>query len=171
MNKRAMSKFLGVYWFLILVLISGGIVITVNNFYSHPYDVRGVEAHLLTEKVSDCLSNEGVLNKELFNKTNFNSNFSKNFLDKCSINFNDLEGKGQYYLKVDFYSLDDPSKVLFNISKGNSALVPYCEIQKNKKYKLLAKCDNSKLYSLSPFGKQYLIKITSIIKKTEKNVR
>ena len=90
-----MEKILAVYWFLILTIVTGGIIITVNNFYSSPYDVRGVEVHLLNEKISNCISEGGFLNKALFNRTSFNLNFSKNFLSECSLNFQDIEEIGR----------------------------------------------------------------------------
>ena len=62
MNRRGGDKILSIYWFAILILVAGGIFGMVYTFYNHPYDVGEIEANLLVNHVSDCLSRGGKLN-------------------------------------------------------------------------------------------------------------
>ncbi len=166
-----MDKILVVYWFVILTIITGGVIVVVHNFYSHPYDVRNIEVSLLSQKVANCISPEGILNRNLFKKGIFNQEFSKNFLKECSLNFLDSQNEEEYFVEVDFFNLSQNSKSLFELSAGNSFLKEGCKKSVGKEYNLLPKCETSRIYSLAPKGKQYLIEITSIIRKLKENVR
>ena len=161
MNRRGGDKILSVYWFAILILVAGGIFGMVYTFYNHPYDVREIEANLLVNHVSDCLSMGGKLNSLVLVE-----GFSENFLEICNINFNtgdSFEGS-QYYLEVNL----DGNQI---VSEGNKNLISNCgyesEIEKNN----LAKCVERSFYSLDENENPILIKILSIVRKTEKNVR
>ena len=70
----------------------------------------------------------------------------------------------QYYLEVNL----DGNQI---VSEGNKNLISNCgyesEIEKNN----LAKCVERSFYSLDENENPILIKILSIIRKTEKNVR
>ena len=161
MNRRGGDKILSVYWFAILILVAGGIFGMVYTFYNHPYDVREIEANLLVNHVSDCLSLGGKLNSLVLVE-----GFSENFLEICNINFNtgDSFEVSQYYLEVNL----DGNQI---VSEGNKNLISNCgyesEIEKNN----LAKCVERSFYSLDENENPILIKILSIIRKTEKNVR
>jgi len=174
LNKQGADKVLSMYWFLILIIVAGGIIGMVFTFYSHPYDVREIEANVLTNKISDCLSQDGNLNSNLIdNEGNFSEDFKLNFLKNCNLNFNTEEiykGKEQYYTEINFYKEDNLENSVFNISKGNKDYISDCEISKVKEYKRNVQCVKRDFYSLN--GKDlYLIKILSIVRKTEKNVR
>ena len=161
MNRRGGDKILSIYWFAILILVAGGIFGMVYTFYNHPYDVREIEANLLVNHVSDCLSMGGKLNSLVLVE-----GFSDNFLEMCNVNFNtgDSFEKPQYYLEVNL----DGNQI---VSEGNKNLISNCgyesEIEKNN----LAKCVERSFYSLDENENPILIKILSIIRKTEKNVR
>jgi len=60
-NKRGAEKVLSVYWFVILLLVAGGVFAMVYNFYHHPYDVREIEANLMINTVADCVSTGGKI--------------------------------------------------------------------------------------------------------------
>jgi len=80
-NKRG-DKLISVYWFIILTIIAGGIVLMANAFYSTPYDVRNAEAKILSEKVADCIYFGGIMNKDLIASTGaFKKEFDDNFYD------------------------------------------------------------------------------------------
>lgn len=170
-NKHGAEKILSVYWFAILIIIAGAIVAMASMFYGTPYDIRDAEANILSNKFSDCLSENGRLNPELFNsEKNFNENF--NLKEKCNFVF-ETESKdemGEYLLKAEFYNLDN--KKIFSVSEGNSNLYADCKVNPEEKYKKLSKCVERESYSLNPFSDDVLkIKITSVVKKTEKNVK
>lgn len=169
-NKKGTNKILSIYWFAILILIAGGIFAMVYTFYNRPYDVRELEANVMANKIADCLSNKGYLEKEIFNG-NFLLN-EDNFLEKCNLNFNIEERweEPQYYTKVSFYNLADMDTSIFDVANGNKNLISSCEIQKDKEYEKLARCVERRFYSLDEENNQYLIKILSVVRKTEKNV-
>ena len=173
MNKLGTDKIISVYWFAILCLVAGGIFAMVYTFYHNPYDIRELEADIMVNQIANCLSWEGYLREEVFNGETFILN-EENFLEQCHLNF-EAEGDwktGQYYAEVNFYNgvknLDNP---IFKISKGNKNLISNCEIQKDKEYERLAKCVEKRFYSLDKDDNQYLIKVLSVVKKTEKNVK
>lgn len=171
-NKKGTDKILSLYWIVILTLIAGAIVAMVSLFYGYPQDVRGVEANLMINQVSGCISNSGELNENLFNKDgSFETSFS--LLKECNLNFNvekSLYSKyGNYYLEVNFYNVTNGKKLL-NLSEGNPSFKADCKIE-NKDYEKLAKCVNRTFYSVDNAGNPYSINILSIINKVDKNVK
>lgn len=175
MNKRGADKVLSVYWFVILIATAGGISAMVYNFYSYPYDIRSVESKVLSDKLSDCISQGGILNSGLFDETGkLKENLNESIIGICSLNFapeSSFNGEEQFYFEINFYNASNPQNPALEISHGNSAWKADCEISKDKDYKNLAKCNNEEFYSLDSSGKAYLIKILTITKKTEKNVK
>lgn len=108
MNKRG-DKILTVYWFLILFLVTGGIIYMVYLFYGAPYDVRMIESTALGDQIANCITSQGYLNDSVFN-----SNFEKNLTSFCHLNFSveDVYGWGnqtQYYVELGIYNYDPNS--------------------------------------------------------------
>lgn len=167
MNKKGTDKILSIYWFAILFIVAGGIFAMVYSFYHHPYDVREIEANLMVNHVADCLSSGGMLKSEII----LDSVFEDNFMEICALNFEveegELQDEIQYYLEVNFYESENN---FFSLSKGNLNLVSSCGLQEDNGEERLAKCVERDFYSLDG-EKLYLIKILSIVRKTEKNVR
>lgn len=165
MDKKG-EKYVSVYWFAILFIVAAAMVYIVASFYGQPYDVRQVEADILTDKIAECVSQGGVINQEVFSQ-----DFSENFLQVCRINFgvedfSDWKEQGQYYSELrvsDFESKD----LLVEVSAGNSRWKTYCEREgRNAPY-----CLNRSFYGVDSSGKeQYEINVLSIVRKTEKNV-
>ena len=166
MNSRG-DKLISVYWFAILILVAGGISAMVFIFYSAPYDIREIEGTILVNKVADCISQKGLINEEIFGV-----DFQENFLERCYLNFNveDDWEELQYHLDVKIYGVGDVENSLIDFNKGNLNLISSCNIA-NENYEKLAKCVEGKFYSLGENGNQYLIKILSIVRKSEKNVK
>lgn len=172
-NKKAGSKIITLYWFVILIIIAGGLFAMVYSFYHYPYDVRELEGAVMINKIADCLSSKGELNSELFNEEGFSESYKNNFLDNCHINFNveeSWEREPQYYFRVNFYNATNLENSVFDISKGDKNLIADWNIQEEKEYKRAAKGVEDDFFS-SYGGDLYLIKILTIIKKTEKNVK
>jgi hypothetical protein len=170
MNKKGTEKILAMYWFAILILVAGGIFAMVTVFYGSSYDVRDIEANILADKIADCLSEGGYLKGEVFDG-NFLLN-ETNFLEKCHLNFNteDKWEEEQYYIEINLYGVEDTTNSVFNFNYGNNKWLSSCEIQKEEEYGNLAKCVEKRFYSLD--GEiQYLIKILSVVRKTEKNAK
>ncbi len=168
-NKRGAEQILSVYWFAILIIVAGGIFAMTTLYYNHPIDVREVEANLLLNKFADCLSWEGKINSNLLSSGNFSEDFKNNFLQKCSLNFNSEFEELQYYARVDFYLFGRGDKSIFDIEEGNKNIKEDCRSE--EKFEKLSKCVERTFYSLDEKNNQYLIKILSVVKKSEKNVK
>ncbi|MEK6898033.1 MAG: hypothetical protein AABX28_01600 [Nanoarchaeota archaeon] len=170
MNKNGADKVLAVYWFAILAIIAGSVVAMVLNFYRFPYDVREIEAGIMTEKIADCISEAGKLNK------NFNENFD--IAEICHINLNSEED--EYYIETNFYDFEIWEKLfqekhalenpILTFSTGNSNIKTDCEIQKEKEYGLPSRCDRKGFY-VNGGEKKYFVEVLSVVRKTSENVK
>jgi len=173
MYKKGGSKVIALYWFVILMIIAGGIFSMVYSFYHYPYDVRELEGEIMINKIADCLSSQGNMSSGLFAEEGFSESYKNNFLNECHINLNVEESwnkEPQYYFEVNFYKSENLENSVFNIPKGNLNLMADCNIQEEKEYKREVKCTEENFFSFH--GEDlYLIKILTVIKKTEKNVK
>lgn len=168
-NKRA-DKILSIYWFAILIITAGGIFAMVYTFYGSPYDVREIEANLMINRIADCVSYAGKMNADLISNGEFNK--ENNFLNKCHLVFSSDEwDEEQYYAEINFYKIQDIDSPVFSVNKGNNKWLPSCELQENKEQERLAKCVEKSFYSLDNLNNQYIIKILSVVRKSEKNVK
>tara|TARA_Y100000310_G_scaffold303088_1_gene341087 strand:+ start:1766 stop:2245 length:480 start_codon:yes stop_codon:yes gene_type:complete len=155
-NKKGADKIISVYWFVILFLVAGTIAYSVSIFYGDPYDVRVIETGILANNIADCLSENGKL------KYKIDDELRDTFLEKCNLNFNTEYEEVQYYLEVEFQQLN------FKIVKGNINLKAFSETSLPSKS--IFKSEKS-FYVLSQENEELTVKITSIIRKTEKNVK
>ncbi len=174
-NKKA-NKMVSVYWFAILFIVAAAIVYMVLSFYGKPYDIREVEAHALTNKIAGCLSEAGVLNERIFKEGVLNEDFKENFIEECKLIFEveDAYGwreQGQYYVEVGFYDFSTKAQIGSIIKQGNLNLVSSCGVETDIEEERIAKCVEREFYSLDDEGKVHLIKILSIVRKIEKNIK
>jgi hypothetical protein len=168
MNKKA-DKIISVYWFAILLIVTAVIVYMVLVFYGQPYNIREVEADILTDKISNCISNGGKLNE---NWKNLKDN---NLLEICNLNFNVEDYKNwknleQYYIEINDYKFEINSEKGFGnliktVKAGNSELKEDCD----KNDESFSFCLERNFYILQN-NEEHIIKILSIIKKNEKNI-
>jgi len=159
-SKRGAEKVMSVYWFLILALVAAGVFIMVYNFYNYPYDIREIESNIMTNQIANCISTGGKLNEVVSD-----SNFSNDFLEVCNLNLETDEWEDeQYYLEVNIEGL---TKIVY----GNLNLVSSCGVEKEIEEENLAKCSERIFYAIDGGGNDILIKVLSIVRKTEKNVR
>ncbi len=169
-NKRG-DKVLSVYWFAILLIVAGGIFAMVYVFYGTPYDVREIETRVLTNQIADCVSYGGKINSNLI-LNGVVKEGNENFLDQCHLNFNSPEwADEQYYAEVNLYKLENLNTPVLDIKKGNNNWVADCNIQENKKQGTLPTCLRKSFYSLDDKNNQYIIKILSVVRKAEQNVK
>ena len=169
MNKRGADKILSLYWFVILMLVAGGIFAMVYVFYGAPYDVREIEAGIFIDRIADCVSYEGRINSEIVEAGIFNDDFKDNFLEKCYLILEE-DGEIQYYLEVDFYEVGNLETSVYDIKKGNLNLKSSCVVQEDGEFNKLAKCIDRSFYSLDDVDGQYIIKILGVVWKSEQNV-
>lgn len=176
MNKKGTDRILAIYWFVVLTLVAGGVFAMVYVFYGNPYDVREIESEILAQKIADCISRGGTVNPEFFGEEGFNEGIKDTFSERCNFNFNVEEGYEdtiQYFYRVEFYNVNNLVNPIFSFYGGNINWESECYIKKNnnKDYARLAKCKEERFYGVSESGTQYLIKILSVIGKSEKNVK
>jgi hypothetical protein len=166
MNNKGSEKIMSLYWFAILIIVAGGVFSMVSIFYGYPYDVREVETGILAEKVGTCISDQGVLNEEIFNEE-----FQNNFLGNCNLNFNTDSEIQEYFIGIEIFEIGDLENPVLDYSIGNSNWLADCVIEDSGKYERLAKCVEERFYSTGSEGKQYLVKINSIVGKIGENVK
>jgi hypothetical protein len=168
-SKKGSDKIISVYWFLILAIIAGGVIIMVNVFYNSPYDVRQVESEILAMKVANCIEVGGEMSELLDGYSTLRDSFRDNFRDICNLNFDPGEKfeHEQYYVLVDFY-LPNSEEPDFQISEGNSNWVADCGIEAKKEK--LVECTNKKFFTSLEGGNVYRVEILTIVRNTEKNV-
>ncbi|MBU1129194.1 MAG: hypothetical protein KJ949_01020, partial [Nanoarchaeota archaeon] len=158
------DKIISVYWFAILVLVAGGIIAMVSVFYNSSYDVREIEANILINKIGNCFSNVGYLKQEVFSNGNFLIT-QNNFLEKCNLNFNSTEEGLQYFSQVNVFKGNDLENSFFEVAQGNKNLKADRSISKD--YEKISKCVEKSFFTLDKSGNLYLIKILSVIDKSE----
>ena len=177
LNKKGTDKIVSIYWFVMLALVAGGIFAMVYVFYGAPHDVREIESEIFAEKIADCISKQGIIDLEFIKEEKFNEEITEIFVDKCDFNFEVEEGyEGnlmQYFYEVEFFTLKNLEIAEFEFYGGNLNLKADCFVKKDnkKEYFRLAKCTERRFYALDEKNNQYLIKVLTVIGKSEKNVR
>ncbi|MBI2044060.1 hypothetical protein HYT24_01725 [Candidatus Pacearchaeota archaeon] len=161
-NKKGADKIISVYWFVILFLVAGAIVYMVYSFYGKPLDVREIEANILINQVADCISKNGKITNQL------NDEFKDNFMEICNLNFEtEFKEDGEYYIGAVFYDIND-NPLNFEIAGGNINLRnTYLDTPKSNSIAYLSRS----LYVLNENEEENIVKILSVVRKTEKNVR
>jgi hypothetical protein len=165
-SRKGQDKLITVYWFFILLIIAGGVVMMVNTFYSSPYDVREMEARVLTEKVFDCIYSGGVINPSLNSEGRFLNGFKNDFFSICDLNFvssDDVE----YYVSISISSRIDKKNPLFFMEAGNLNFKTDCGIE--EKADRIARCYIRDVWILDLYGRPYLATILSAIRKVSEN--
>lgn len=168
-NKKATDKVLSIYWFSILLIVSGAIVYMASVFYNTPYDIREVESDILANKISDCISEKGKIKENILVNGEFMLS-EDNFLINCGLRF-DTENNWneiQYYTNVKVYSISDLNNEIYFFEFGNKNFAPVCNLNLKEKDNLV-KCVERRIYSTDNQKNQYLIKIISSVRKIEKN--
>jgi hypothetical protein len=112
-NKKGAEKTISVYWFAILILVSGAIVYMVSIFYGVPYEVSQIEANILINVVADCLSEEGKLKEKVSEEE-----FKINFIKECHLNL-EKGPDGRHYVWVSFSDFNTQEKIELNLVGGN----------------------------------------------------
>jgi len=170
-NKRG-DKIISVYWFAILIIVAGGVFGMVYIFYGTPYDIREIEANVLGNQIADCVSYAGKINTALISNGRTSPKIGESFLKMCHLNFKSDEWQDeQYYLEVKIYSLGDLNNSILNITAGDNKWLSSCALQTNRQIEKLAKCIKKSFYSIDNSNNQYIIKILTVVRKAEKNVK
>jgi hypothetical protein len=105
-NKKGdLEISLSAWWFFVIFLVGGAIVVSVSIYYSADFDSKGLESDLLSERILNCISSDGLLVEGVFEENNFykvcNLNkekfgFGSNYFFKVVINNKELIKGGDY---------------------------------------------------------------------------
>lgn len=158
-NKIGDERILSLYWFIVFIIVAIAIVSAVLIFYSHPVDVRGAEASILTDKVIDCLVDNGNLNSGKLDEAEKNLEAACNLIlaDESNDKYKDM--KSQYYIKV-----EAKGKL---IQTGDSSFLAYCkETSKTN----IPVCWEKKLFILDN-NAFTSVKIITAVRKVEQNAK
>lgn len=99
-NKKGGEKLLSLWWFFILGVIGGFIVLGVIIYYSADTNVNLIEANILVDKLTECLIIKGNLNEDIFNE-------EFNIFKECNLDAKML-GMGSFiYFNVSIYDSND----------------------------------------------------------------
>ncbi len=158
LGRKGTDKIISVYWFLIIFLVAGAVVYILSA--SHNYDVRKIEANILNEKLADCISKNGYL-------TETTEEMKNNLPNSCGLNFkSEFNGDGEYYVEINLYTIDNLENPYSTIRGGN------LNLNNNLVSHESLTSSTSSFYALKKIedGQQeFVVKIISIIRKTEKN--
>ena len=123
-DKKAGEKLLSLWWFLVLIIIGGGIFIGVSLFYSAEINVKQVEAEMLYDKIFDCFSSQDDLTKIFSDE---NSGFD--IFSECGLNKNVFDNAGIFYLKINFFD-ETGNQIGKSIEVGDKSLEKDCDVSK-----------------------------------------
>jgi len=137
MNKQA-EKLLSIWWFFVLGVIAGGIVIGVLIYSSADVNIKEVESNVLAERIIDCLIDNGNLKEDIFEE-NFN------ILDFCNLNSRVFGVGSNFYFNISVY---DSEKLIFNVSKGSLSFEEDCKIQEEVDAKHFPRCSEKQEIAL-----------------------
>lgn len=110
-NKKGDEKYLSIWMFLIWAIIGVSIILGVLMFYSVQGDVRQIEAQLLADKLSLCITNN--FNYEEITKSDFD------IYTKCGLNRDVISNENLYYFSIGIYE-NVSAPVLKTLSGGNN---------------------------------------------------
>ncbi len=158
LNKHADTKLLSIWWFAVLTVIAGGVIIGVTIFQSAKVDVRVLESDILSAKIINCVLDKGY----------FNSEFVVGKMDifsVCGLNKELLTTKGNYYIK--FQLNDIAGKEIFPLMKyGNNALEGDCLIQQSLiSARNFARCSQESVSGLDSNGRKLVLSIMTASNK------
>jgi len=164
-NKKGGEKYLSMWWFLVLVVIAGSIVIAVSALNSIEIETKKLEANILTTKIADCLVKEGYIN-ENFLKNNFD------IFENCSLNKKLIEEnkqqRGNYYLKIEIYKFENCSILKEKVEckepliKKEFGVINFeneCKIKEKTKAKNHPSCNEEYIYVLNKKNEKLILHI------------
>jgi len=151
--KKADSKLLSVWWFVVLIVILVGIVGGTLLFYSSKIDMRLLEGEILSSRIMDCIVDNGYISED----------FLENKLDifnNCGISQDIINKSSNYYLNIAVYDFN--SNLIIEKSYGNRAFVQECKVGAAMvKAKNFPKCIQKSTNVLNSEGELLKLNITA----------
>ncbi len=137
-----------IYRFMLLGFVVFAYTAIIFNFYSIRYDIRSPESMFIGKKVIDCVSEGGIINRDIVNKET---------ISKC-LNFKN--GENEIY--IDFNLIDINGDDTYHLYLGKEELKPLCEYG--------VYCSRQKYYFLTDDYQKAKLELFIAIDKTEENV-
>jgi hypothetical protein len=126
-NKKADSRMLSPWLFVILGLICVAIVAGVLSYFSGTMDIRAYEAKSLSDRLVYGISEDGFLREGVIGG-------GFNIFESSKINEKSLENTGVFYFNISVF--DDEGVLVKSFSKGNGDFEIQCRLNGNN----FAKC-------------------------------
>ena len=124
-DKKGGEKLLSIWWFLVLIIVGVGVVVAVLMYYSTDEDIKGLEAEVLYNKITDCLIENGVLVQGI-------SNPEFNLSKTCGLNEKVISEEKLCYINIGIFD-EQGKKLRENIIKGNTEFLEECKFQEPDK--------------------------------------
>lgn len=139
--KKAETKLLAIWWFLVLIIITLGIVMGTSFFTANKLDVREAEAGILIEKVANCVIVNGMVNEKAINS----------IFDSCYLNEKIINQSSSYFIKIQI--LNSTDKIIRQYVFGNNALEADCKVgAAMTSAKKFPRCLEKSFFAVNSFG-------------------
>src|SRR3989304_2886447 len=136
-GKKGGEKLLSIWWFAVLAITGGAIVVGVLMFSSADLEVRELESSILADRVLACLSDNGILNRDALNS---DPNFKFKLSEACGLDEGIL-GSG-LYIKANFSGSD--GREIKKYSLGDASMEKDCSVAKTIQAVKYPKCTQRK---------------------------
>ena len=133
-NKKADSRLLTPWFFMVLGIIAIGIFVGVSVFHSSPQDVRRIEAEMMIPKLIGAIAENGYL-KEGVLEEDFN------IFSKTNLNEELFFAGGDFYFNL---TISEGERIK-SFSKGNKDF----EVQRVLSGEYLSECQRKELFILN----------------------
>ena len=100
--KSKKGTLLSIWWFFVLTIVGAGIVVGALIFYGADTDVKQLEADILSDRIINCVTDQGIVNPEFISG-------KLDIFSKCGLFKRLIVDKGAYMIKVE--SIDDSGNV------------------------------------------------------------
>lgn len=112
---------LTIWWFLVLAIVGAGIVAGVVSYYGAEADARRMEADILSMKLVNCFSRNGMLDAGIFSD-------SLDVFASCGLDKKVFEAGSNFYFRISAY--DSDGGLIKQIHGGNRPYEKDCGIEK-----------------------------------------
>ncbi len=138
-DKKAGSRILLVYWYILFLIVAIVVLITTSLFYSGAIDVKEAEAKILHDKIVECLNNHGKLNSEIdYNDVN-------SLIKKCDFYLN-AENMANYFFLIHIYDKNDD--IIKTLKFGQPSIKLDCDMNtKRVTGRTIAGCSEREMFA------------------------
>ncbi len=126
MNKKGAEKLLSVWWFFVLAVVVGTIVLGVWIYYGVDINTKEIEVDVLAERIVSCLIDNSYLNQDFLDE-------NYDIFEECSLDKGVFGKPSNFYFKIS-------TSLREEIIEGDNSLEKDCGIEKIIEAKHFAKC-------------------------------